>query len=132
MGILDLLRLVATDFGVALVALGVGDVALAQIERVVRSPGRRSPVQPTVARLGACLLLGLGLVAYIGVALGLAHAFSWLTLVPLLALCGIATHARIAAWFRWTRASMPARADLRGDPLALAAGAVLLVCVIGN
>lgn len=132
MGILDLLRLVATDFGVALVALGVGDVALAQIERVVRSPGRRSAVQPTVARLGACLLLGLGLVAYVGVALGLAHAFSWLTLVPLLAICGIATRGGIAAWLGWARAGVPARGDLTRDPLALAAGAVLLVCVAGN
>jgi hypothetical protein len=66
------------------------------------------------------------------VALGLAHAFSWLTLVPALAAGAIATRARIAAWGLWATARVSALGSGRRDTLALIAGAGLAALLVSN
>jgi hypothetical protein len=128
-------RAFVTAFGESavfvLVALCAGEFVLSRAELlVVRALGGSavSDRAPSATRLGSVLLVGFGTAGYVGVALGLAHIFSWilLLLAALLVLAlGRNTLRRYAAAARTL--------SLRTvDPLfGLGLGAVAIL-VVGN
>ena len=68
----------------ALVALCAGEFVLSRAELLVaRAIGRPavSDSAPSATRLGSVLLVGFGTAGYVGVGLGLAHIFSWISLL---------------------------------------------------
>jgi hypothetical protein len=68
----------------ALVALCAGEFVLSRVELLVARAVGRPTVRDSAAsgtRLGAVLLVGFGAAGYVGVGLGLARIFSWISLL---------------------------------------------------
>lgn len=120
MTLLLVLRAVAADAVFAVVALGLGELALAAVERLVE-PSRELPRPPSLARLGAALLVGLGVAASVGVALGLAHVFGRASLALATAAALLASRRALLRYARYLRARGPAARELLfGSRLRLA------------
>jgi Dolichyl-phosphate-mannose-protein mannosyltransferase len=68
----------------ALVALCAGEFILSRVERLLARAIGGAAVRdcaPSATRLGAALLVGFGAAGYVGVGLGLARIFSWISLL---------------------------------------------------
>jgi hypothetical protein len=117
----------AANAAFLVVALAVGDPLLSACERLLVSDADERERHPSVARLGAALLAGFGALACIGVVLGLAGIFSWISLLAVgiaalaLARKTLAAYARhLAARVVVLRAALATPVPLAGFMLALA------------
>ena len=115
----------------ALVALCAGEFVLSRAERLVGRALGGAPVRdvaPSATRLGAALLVGFGTAGYVGVGLGLAHIFSWISLL-IAALLVLALGRNVLRRYAAAARHLSLRTV---DPLfALGLGAVAIL-IVGN
>ncbi|MDQ3876468.1 MAG: hypothetical protein M3322_13150 [Actinomycetota bacterium] len=121
----------AANAAFLVVALAVGDPLLCACERLVSDAGERAR-HPSLARLGAALLAGFGALACIGVVLGLARIFSWISLLAVAIAAVALARETLAVYARHLASGVVVLRAAPANPLMLAGFTLALILVVVN
>ena len=119
-------------FTLAAVPLGAWAVDAAESLTVRAGHGEREPATPSAIRLGLVVLVGFGVEAYIGVVLGLAHAFYKGVLLAFGAVVLVAGSTRLRSYGGWAWSRRAMLAETARSPLRLAGLAFAGWLVVSN